>query len=298
MLCRAAVPGFRFPSCPSPESVIWLPCRWIFLFTNMQLPSQHCFIWTRLGFSINYWRIRCRWRFAAVSFHPCPGDDSSIHCDRIFQSHVYSLAWLQYSLLHLAGIHGDRRNLHLGRLSAGSDHHDPSTNAMIVILLPAMAEGWDNFFQVWKHHKKTCSDPDRYTVLLIVPVIQMILGHSDRPSFDLSYGNESFTFLHPHITRSFSVITWLVVYTPLALIGLTVWSGFLLRTGSGFTDHYFPGLFIFVTSSWWMWYYSSKSGQRAFIDLYPLTGSCFSIFPDDQWPKMINTCVISWYPYW
>ena len=85
-----------------------------------------------------------------------------------------------------------------------------------------------------------------------------------------SYGSESFNFAQPHFFNIlFSYNRGWFVYTPVALLSMAGLFGLWKRNCSMF--FWISGfllIFIYIMSSWWLWYYASKSGQRVFIDIY------------------------------
>jgi len=89
-----------------------------------------------------------------------------------------------------------------------------------------------------------------------------------------SYGDESFNCLDPQFFPIlFSYNRGWFTYTPVAFIALIGFIGlyreFRKRT---IWILLFLMAFIYVSSSWWMWYYASKCGQRIFIDIYAILG--------------------------
>ncbi|HTX87865.1 MAG TPA: hypothetical protein VMC08_02665, partial [Bacteroidales bacterium] len=146
------------------------------------------------------------------------------------------------------------------------------TNGLILLLVPFMAGGWERFKESLR---RILTHPAIFStgvilgllLLLIPPAIWHIrTGHW----LVNSYGGESFEFGR---LRFFSILFsfnrgWFV-YTPIAFIAIF---GFVplyrisrWRFAWGLI---FLTVFIYVASSWWMWYYASKMGQRVFIDIY------------------------------
>ena len=84
-----------------------------------------------------------------------------------------------------------------------------------------------------------------------------------------SYGDEHFNFRDPHfLSILFSFNRGWFIYTPIAFVSLFGFAGLLKENRkAGLWLLFFMILFIFVCSSWWMWYYASKCGQRIFIDI-------------------------------
>lgn len=90
--------------------------------------------------------------------------------------------------------------------------------------------------------------------------------------FIYSYGDEGFFWTNPQIFNGlFSYRKGWLVYTPLGmfmLLGLWFFIWRHRRLGIGVA--FFTALFIYVTFSWWCWWYGGSFGQREMIDLYPV----------------------------
>jgi hypothetical protein len=87
-----------------------------------------------------------------------------------------------------------------------------------------------------------------------------------------TYGEERLNFLQPHILSIlFSYNRGWFVFTPIALVALAGFPGlFRYDRVRFFWLLSFLLLFIYVSSSWWVWNYASKFGNRVFIDIYAL----------------------------
>jgi hypothetical protein len=115
-------------------------------------------------------------------------------------------------------------------------------------------------------------------LMLFLFSLQLILWHHKTSHWIVyQYGNEHFQFLHSHFLGIlFSYNRGWFVYTPIAFVALIGFAG-LWKTNR--TAFYwilaFFVTFIYVASSWWMWYYASKCGQRIFIDIYAVIAILF-----------------------
>lgn len=150
------------------------------------------------------------------------------------------------------------------------------TNGLVILLVPAMSSFNPSF--TWKSILKI-PDLTRNTIfgfLLMAGLffIPMLLWHHQTGQWIVySYGNESFDFSNP---RFFSILFsynrgWFI-YTPVAFLSMAGFAGLWKKNRIlFFWSSAFMFLFIYILSSWWMWYYASKCGQRAFIDIYVLT---------------------------
>lgn len=89
--------------------------------------------------------------------------------------------------------------------------------------------------------------------------------------FFYSYGNESFNFRDPHILSGLTSFQngWLV-YTPimiLALFGIL----FLIKKRDWFWPIvFFLPIHIYITYSWWCWYYINGFGSRPMVEAYAI----------------------------
>jgi hypothetical protein len=150
------------------------------------------------------------------------------------------------------------------------------TNGLILLLVPFFSEGWKNI-------RETLLLLIRQPVILLAGIafflviiaFQVIIWYIQTGHFIVySYGSESFNFGDPQFFRLlFSYNRGWFVYTPAAFVSLIGFRGlyrdFKLRS---LWVILFLVLFVYVASSWWMWYYASKCGQRVFVDIYAIVG--------------------------
>lgn len=87
-----------------------------------------------------------------------------------------------------------------------------------------------------------------------------------------SYGNESFFWLKPHVFEGlFSFRKGWFIYTPmmlLAILGLIPL--YRKNKNSARVLLLFLCVFLYVTFSWWCWWYGGSFGARTLIDILPL----------------------------
>jgi len=84
-----------------------------------------------------------------------------------------------------------------------------------------------------------------------------------------SYGNEGFDFLNPYFASILGSYNrgWFV-YTPVAFVSMFGFIGLYRKSWfHALVLLIFLVIFTYVASSWWVWYYASKCGQRVFIDI-------------------------------
>lgn len=145
------------------------------------------------------------------------------------------------------------------------------TNGVVFLLFPFLSTGLHQLRTEWKNllfNKKTI-----ITVLIfgITLFIQPLLWYYQTEQWVIwSYSGEGFDFVNPELFNvlfSYRKGWWL--YTPLMLIatiGIFFWlkKNKILSLGLLL----FLSVFIYITSSWWNWYYGSSFGQRPFVDIY------------------------------
>ncbi|MBN8703966.1 MAG: hypothetical protein J0M08_12940 [Bacteroidetes bacterium] len=134
----------------------------------------------------------------------------------------------------------------------------------------------------------------------LVVSIQLIYWHYVTGHFLFySYVGEFFYFLQPHILEGLIGFRkgWLI-YTPLmlfALWGLKYISSQVKQIFL-FVVFVFP-VFLYVTFSWWCWWYGGSYGMRPLIDVYPILAIPMAVtFQDCMYSsrrsKFIFSCVL------
>ncbi len=95
-----------------------------------------------------------------------------------------------------------------------------------------------------------------------------------------SYGEEGFNFKNPQILNVlFSYRKGLFIYTPimfLAFVGIIML--FKRLPQSFWSILVFCGVYIYVISSWWSWWYGGGFGMRAMIQTYALLAIPLAVF--------------------
>ena len=109
-----------------------------------------------------------------------------------------------------------------------------------------------------------------------------------------SYGNEGFDFLNPQwVNLLFSYRKGWLVYTPVFILLIPAIYLFYKQFGRFSTVSlvFIFVLFIYVTSSWWCWWYGGSFGSRPFVDLMPLCAlpiaSLYSHVSIVRWKKYL-----------
>ena len=147
------------------------------------------------------------------------------------------------------------------------------TNGLVIMLVPAFALvkrpfSWNVVMKIRNLWRNLATGIFISALLFFLP---MLLWHHHTGHWIVySYGSESFNFAQPHFFNIlFSYNRGWFVYTPVALLSMAGLFGLWKRNCSMF--FWISGfllIFIYIMSSWWLWYYASKSGQRVFIDIY------------------------------
>ncbi|WP_159038372.1 hypothetical protein [Brumimicrobium mesophilum] len=165
-------------------------------------------------------------------------------------------------------------------------------NGCVLFLFPFLS---NNYIQ-WKNEwKSILGDRSTYfsaIIFIAILFVQPYLWYLQTGQwFIWSYAGEGFNFSEPRITDvlfSFRKGWW--IYTPLMIIstiGLFFWfkKNVFLAIGLSF----FVLFFIYITSSWWNWYYGSSFGQRPFIDIYGIMALGLAVLLDHftNWKKYV-----------
>ncbi|MEZ4943228.1 MAG: hypothetical protein R3D58_20300 [Saprospiraceae bacterium] len=114
-----------------------------------------------------------------------------------------------------------------------------------------------------------------------------------------SYQGETFDFKHPHIWDGLTSFTngWLV-YTPVMLFALLG----LVRLPKSVPDAVWPTLVflplhLYITYSWWCWYYINGFGSRPMVETYALLALALGAFwqwgSRHFWKKWANRIIIT-----
>jgi len=150
------------------------------------------------------------------------------------------------------------------------------TNALVLLLLPFVTGSRERLAatiaRLKTHRSSVIAGSIIFLLLMFLPFLLWKLQCGSWVVY--SYGNEGFNFLNPRI---FSILSsynrgWFV-YTPVAFVSMFGFIGlYRMSWFHAVVLFIFLVLFTYVASSWWVWYYASKCGQRIFIDIYALPG--------------------------
>lgn len=193
-------------------------------------------------------------------------------------SHVYSFALVIMFLYNVYKYFHENRGIYFILLAIlfGLIVLVRPTNGLIILLLPLMA--WlppkihNPFYSIIQTPLTIIRHivPGILIFLVLLSLPLLLWHHTTSHWLVYQYGSERFHFLHPHFLGIlFSYNRGWFIYTPIAFISVFglghLWKE--NKTVFLWTLVFFV-LFIYVSSSWWMWYYASKCGQRVFIDIY------------------------------
>jgi hypothetical protein len=149
-------------------------------------------------------------------------------------------------------------------------------NGLVIILVPFVRSL--ALIAIADHGKKRYSTLDLLSGVAFAAMIfaiPMVLWHHQTGQWLVySYGNEHLILSDPHFfSILFSYNRGWFVYTPVVFVSLAGLPSLYGRSRPGFCWlAAFLIVFIYITSSWWSWYYASKFGQRIFIDILALPG--------------------------
>jgi len=129
----------------------------------------------------------------------------------------------------------------------------------------------------WKVYFKDLILPFSHTIMIaiggfLIILPQLIFWEVQTGSIlSYSYGEESFFWLHPHIWEGlFSIRKGWFIYTPImffALFGMV--RLYKVQKSYFWAIIAFLPLFLYITFSWWCWWYGGGFGARSLIDILP-----------------------------
>ncbi|MCX6281710.1 MAG: hypothetical protein NTU51_07095 [Bacteroidetes bacterium] len=150
------------------------------------------------------------------------------------------------------------------------------TNALVLLLVPFVTGSRQRLEETLDRLKANKSSVIKGVILfLLLMFIPFLLWKLQCGKWIVySYGDEGFQFLKPYF---FSILGsynrgWFV-YTPIAFVSVFGFIGLFRKSWfHALVLLIFLVMFTYVASSWWVWYYASKCGQRIFIDVYAVVG--------------------------
>lgn len=156
-------------------------------------------------------------------------------------------------------------------------------NLLIVLSLPIVAGDYRKtgnaikilFLEKWKY-----LFAGGIIFLCIVSLQSLLWYLQNGKIWNDTYTNESFNWRHPEIIKGlFGYRKGWVIYTPIVVLLFCSWFFHLIRKewDKLLSSLTFWGVLIYVTTSWYNWYYGGSFGQRPFSDYYALL--VFSIAP-------------------
>ncbi|MDD5508421.1 MAG: hypothetical protein PHD25_08860 [Bacteroidales bacterium] len=143
-------------------------------------------------------------------------------------------------------------------------------NALVLLTVPFWAGGWGNvksfLYSLKTNRMNGMTSLLIFILILAIPIVLWYL-QTGKPLV-YSYGDEFFNFSRPRIAKIlFSYEKGWFLYTPAALISFIGFVPLLRKRipGSLFLLVFWI-VFIYMSSCWWIWNYTSRFSQRIFID--------------------------------
>lgn len=206
-------------------------------------------------------------------------------------SHVYSFFAINGFIFFTLKAMERRDKLHpvLAGLFLGLVILIRPVNGLVILLVPFLCPGWQEFVSYFRYSlagRGLLAIPAAGAVI----VIQPILWYLQTGEFLIwSYPNEGFYFRNPEIVNVlFSYQKGLFIYTPVLLLSLL---GLVILSGKKFFRFFFTFCFlvllIYITASWWNWYYGDGFGMRPFIDFYGVFAILIALFLNSLPPKWV-----------
>lgn len=144
------------------------------------------------------------------------------------------------------------------------------SNAIVIFAMPFLAGSLNNLKEVFKATPFNKLWPIWIVFVLLIS-LQLIYYKLSIGQFIIySYGNEKFNFLAPHFYDFIlSYRRGMFVYAPILLVTLLGGIPMLKKSlFQAFSLFLFIMVFIYILSSWWMWYYGGGFGMRPVIDFF------------------------------
>lgn len=189
-------------------------------------------------------------------------------------SHTYSfcaITWFLYFGKHWADTQKSRSLIYLGLL-LGLIFIIRPTNVLIALFIPFLFKNWKDFYQELLRHIKSKNIYFIISIILLFfPVFLQIFNiHSQIGKWTINtYTTEHFDFLTNPKMREvlFGYRKGFFTYAPVMFL-LIPSLLFLRKKGNYFMFGwiFIFLLFLYLTSSWWCWWYGGGLGMRTFID--------------------------------
>ncbi|MBL7980175.1 MAG: hypothetical protein JNL52_00050 [Flavobacteriales bacterium] len=165
------------------------------------------------------------------------------------------------------------------------------THVLIIPLLPVVAYGDGKRVLSWIRHQRPAPWFRAALIGTAVLLIQPLAWHAQCGQWWVDpYATEGFHWLQPRIwSVLFGARKGLFFYWPLLLLLLPgIWFLFRNRKDTGLSFAIGLIVIIYLTSTWWSWYYGHGYGMRPFLDLLPLMavpiGLCIRYLPKRSMP--------------
>lgn len=194
-------------------------------------------------------------------------------------SHIYSFtcitAFLYFSQRYFGN--GNRKAFFIAILLLGLIVLIRPINAIVVFLLPFFLDSSNSYR--WKDQIDFKSVALAFLLFGVVLSIQSIFWFKQTGNFLVwGYGKEGFYFSDPQIYEVlFGFRKGWFIYTPMALLAL-LGSIPLFRKSKQKAISLITFLFllVYITSSWWNWFYGPSFSMRPFVDFYAVIAILFA----------------------
>jgi len=153
-------------------------------------------------------------------------------------------------------------------------------NGIIILITPFLSGSFFEFKAIVLNQKNFKLYFTPITIFFSIISVQLFIWYIQTGSlFNWSYQHEGFYFSNPQIINVlFSFRKGFFIYTPLALLSLF---GLIKLFHHSKFQFYsiasFLIILIYLTSSWWCWYYGPSFGQRSFVEYYSIFGLLLAI---------------------
>ena len=175
------------------------------------------------------------------------------------------------------------------------------TNVLVVLLIPFVTGSrqklYDTLSRLKTHRSSVIKGVIIFLLLMFIPFLLWKLQCGIWVVY--SYGDEGFHFLKPYIISILGSYNrgWFI-YTPVAFVSMFGFIGLFRKSWfHAMVLFIFLVIFTYVASSWWVWYYASKCGQRIFIDSYADVGLLlvflYGNFTSVSWHRAITGLLIA-----
>lgn len=212
-------------------------------------------------------------------------------------SHVYSFgmvsAFLYFSKKYFT--HHKKSNFYFSSFLLAMVILIRPIDGLIIFALPFLAGSWEKLknaiINIWNFKNIIIS----LFVFCSIVFIQPYMNFLQTGDFWVwNYQNEGFYFSNPQIwSILFSFRKGWFIYTPIAFISFIGLFYLIKQNKFAYTSLlFFFFILIYITSSWWNWFYGPSFSQRPFVDFYALNAVLIALFISSINSKILKTNLI------